>query len=597
MAVTIGSAVASLTNGRGVDSWQIVLLIVIPLVLAGVEYWENASYGARQAALESEIRHDVVRTAWTRGLARNSTRRSGQVVSLATDTVERSAAMRASFTGPMIGQMTAPIVVLVAIGFAVGVRQALILAIALPLVPVMVRGFQKIFASVSGRHREASAGLASQFLEALQGLTDLRLLGAGARFGVKLARKSEELRHRVMSMLAANQVVILVADAGFSLAMLVVAVWLALSGLASGALAVGPALTLVLLAPLLMEPLNHIGKFFYVGMGGRAATKALRSYTEQVEADARHGASEAAVNDGSEVEMRDGSGAEMPGDSGTEAREGSEDEVPGGPGTETHEGSGTGTHDGSAVIVPRREPPVPAHERDAPTSGNQTGTAPLGDQTGAAPAIELRAVGFSWAEGHQVLLDVDLTVGRGERVALTGPSGGGKSTVLTLIEGLADPERGTILLNGRELPAAERRRYCSIVRQSAFLFTGTLAENLLLARPDATEEELWTALENANLGEVRQWSEGLRTPIGERGLEISGGQAQRIAIARAFLRDAPILLLDEPTSQVDLSSEQAIREALDRLSRGRTVVTVAHRRALVDAADRVLEVREGEVIA
>ena len=104
-------------------------------------------------------------------------------------------------------------------------------------------------------------------------------------------------------------------------------------------------------------------------------------------------------------------------------------------------------------------------------------------------------------------------------------------------------------------------------------------------------------MHDANLGEVRRWPEGLQTVIGERGLEISGGQAQRIAIARAFLRDAPILLLDEPTSQVDLSSEQAIREALDRLSRGRTVVTVAHRRALVDAADRVLDVREGEVIA
>ena len=105
------------------------------------------------------------------------------------------------------------------------------------------------------------------------------------------------------------------------------------------------------------------------------------------------------------------------------------------------------------------------------------------------------------------------------------------------------------------------------------------------------------ALEAANLDEVQQWPRGLATQLGERGLEISGGQAQRIAIARAFLRNAPILLLDEPTSQVDLTSERAIRDALARLREGRTVVTVAHRRALVDAADRVLEVREGEVIA
>ena len=152
-------------------------------------------------------------------------------------------------------------------------------------------------------------------------------------------------------------------------------------------------------------------------------------------------------------------------------------------------------------------------------------------------------------------------------------------------------------MDGRGLPASERREMCAIVRQSVFLFTGTLAENLRLAKPDATDEELLRALEAANLDEVQQWPRGLATQLGERGLEISGGQAQRIAIARAFLRNAPILLLDEPTSQVDLTSERAIRDALARLREGRTVVTVAHRRALVDAADRVLEVREGEVIA
>lgn len=539
MAVTTGAVVGSLIGHHGPGAWQVVLLIATPVLLALVEYWENSSYGARQAALESELRRGVVWSAWARGLSRARARRSGRIVSLATDSVERSAAMRASFTGPMIGQMTSPILVLIAIGFTVGVREALVLAIALPLVPVVVRGFQKAFASVSGRHRKASAGLATQFLEALQGLTDLRLLGAGARFGTRLAGRSEELRRRVMAMLAANQVVILVADAGFSLGMLVVAVWLALTGLASGALTAGSALTLVLLAPLLMEPLNHIGKFFYVGMGGRAATKALRGFISD-------------DDDGRSTEA-----------------------VPAGAGVGVDERVGPGI--GAA----------------------EAGREGLRAESGGAEtlALELQGVGFSWEEGHRVLFGVNLRVARGEHVALTGPSGGGKSSVLALIEGLADAEEGTILLDGRELAATERRRRCSIVRQSAFLFTGTLAENLLLANPDASEDALWEALDNANLGEARQWPRGLETPIGERGLEISGGQAQRIAIARAFLRDAPILLLDEPTSHVDLASERAIRDALARLGQGRTVVTVAHRRSLVDAADRVLEVRQGEVIS
>lgn len=531
MAVTTGSILASLLHRQGPGAWQVGILLASPLLLAAVEYVSVVHDGARQATWESHLRRQVVRTTWNRGLEHASSRRSGGVVSLATDSVERSAAMRTTFTGPMIGQMSAPIVVLVAVGFTVGIRQALILAIALPLVPLFVRAFQKAFASVSGRHRKASAELATQFLEALQGLTDLRLLGAGARFGVRLARKSKELRRRVMAMLLANQVVILVADAGFSVGMLVMSVWLALSGLASGALAAGQALTLVLLAPLLMEPLNHIGKFFYVGMGGRAATKALRSFVS--------------------------------GDDGASA-----------------------TAAGARLGGPMED--VDRGSEGVPASG--------GERSGSA-GVELRAVDFGWEEGQQVLHRVNLRVGSGEHLALIGPSGGGKSTILALIAGTMEPNEGAILFGGAALDAAQRRRQCSIVRQSAFLFTGTLAENLLLARPEASIEELWKALDDANLGEARAWPRGLETPIGERGLEISGGQAQRIAIARAFLRDAPILLLDEPTSQVDLTSERAIRDALMRLGMGRTVVTVAHRRALVDAADRVLEVRQGEVIA
>ncbi|MDN6487035.1 MAG: ATP-binding cassette domain-containing protein, partial [Ancrocorticia sp.] len=399
--------------------------------------------------------------------------------------------------------------------FAVGVKQAAILAIALPLIPLMVGGFQRIFASVSGRHRAASAQLATQYLEAIQGLTDLRIIGAGVRFGKRLAGGAEAVRKQVMKMLAANQVVILVADAGFALGMLIVAAWQAISGYSSEALSLGQALTLVLLAPLLMEPLNHIGKFFYVGMGGMAASKALKRYTGPDGAD----------------------------------------------GLNTPEG----------LDVP--------------------------DGTATSSSIEVRGLSFDWDDGASALQHVDLSVFAGEHVVLVGESGGGKSTLLSLMAGMAEPSSGEILIGGVPRTAAERRAMCDVVRQSAFLFTGTLAENLRIARPDATDEEMWQALEQANLAEVREWPDGLRTQVGERGLEISGGQAQRIAIARAFLRDAPVLLLDEPPSQVDLGSEQAIREALATLRKGRTVVTVAHRQALVESADRTIRIHEGKVAA
>lgn len=513
VAVLLGHAVGAIAAGRALSGGHIAALLVLPLVAAVVERSEVASYGRRQAELEPVERHRVLRTVWHRGIRDRQNQRSGPMVSLATDSVERAAAMRASFSSPIIGKMTAPIVVLVVMGFTVGARPALTLAIALPLIPIVVGGFQSIFRKVSTRHREASAGLASHFLEALQGLSDLRILDAGARFGRHLAEHAELLRRHVMSMLAANQVVIFVADAGFSLSMVVVALWLALDGVASGALDLSRALILVLLAPLLMEPLNHIGSFFYVGMGGRAAARALRSFAED----------------------------------------------------------------------------------DATSRPSLDEAAPVG--TGEALAVFLRDVTFGWNADHPVVSGVSLQIAPGEHVAITGESGGGKSTLLALIEGVIEPDSGSVELDGRVLPGAERRRWCSSVHQSAFLFTGNLRENLLMARPESTDDELWEALYRANLAEdVSAWPAGLQTEIGERALQVSGGQAQRIAIARAFLRDAPVLLLDEPTSQVDLASEHAIRAALDELRRGRTVITVAHRPALVDAADRAIEIRAGHVV-
>ena len=531
MAVTIGSSIARIVAMQSLQPLAVVALLALPVAIGLIEWLQAKSYGPKQAKFEADLRPSVLRRVWNLGSMDRSARQSGSAVSLATDTVERTAAMRASFTAPMIGQMSAPIVVLIVMGFAVGVKQAVVLAIALPLIPLMVGGFQRIFSSVSGRHRAASARLAGEYLEAIQGLTDLRLLGAGLAFGKKLADGAEALRQQVMKMLAANQLVILVADAGFALGMLIVAVWQAISDYSSGSLALGPALTLVLLAPLLMEPLNHIGKFFYVGMGGIAASKALKAYT--------------AVN---------------------EARQVSEPDVSAMGAAEAT--SFGGANSAGGATIPTESSPVP---------------------------IEVRGLSFRWDGGAQALSGMNLTVAGGEHVVLTGESGGGKSTLLSLIAGLAEPTDGEILFNGAPCPAPKRLKMCAMVRQSAFLFTGTLAENLRIASHDASEDDMWRDLEQANLSEEREWPDGLMTLVGERGLEVSGGQAQRIAIARAFLRDAPILLLDEPTSQVDLGSEQAIRDALATLGAGRTVVTVAHRQALVESADRTIEIFEGEV--
>lgn len=215
------------------------------------------------------------------------------------------------------------------------------------------------------------------------------------------------------------------------------------------------------------------------------------------------------------------------------------------------------------------------------------------DERGGGVALELDSVAAAWPGGAPVLRDVSFQVRVGERVALVGPSGVGKSTVSALLQAQLLPSSGRVVVDGLDTRSADPREVrarLAVVEQSTFLFVGSVAENLRLASPDATDAQLWAALDVAGLrGEVEAMARGLDTPVGEHASLLSGGQAQRLAIARAALRDAPILILDEPTSQVDLSAEAAILDSLDRLAAGRTVLMIAHRPGAILAADRVVE--------
>ncbi|WP_432761272.1 ABC transporter transmembrane domain-containing protein [Roseomonas alba] len=194
-----------------------------------------------------------------------------------------------------------------------------------------------------------------------------------------------------------------------------------------------------------------------------------------------------------------------------------------------------------------------------------------------------------------------LTVEAGETVALVGPSGAGKTTVLTLLLRFYDPTAGAILLDGVEItqaaPEAVRGRI-GLVPQDPAIFSATVAENIRYGRPEATEAELRDAAEAASaLRFIEALPDGFDTHLGARGVTLSGGQRQRIAIARAILRDAPVLLLDEATSALDAESEHAVQQALARASRGRTTLVVAHRLATVRRADRIVVMEAGRIIA
>ncbi|MCC5795319.1 MAG: ABC transporter ATP-binding protein [Chromatiales bacterium] len=217
------------------------------------------------------------------------------------------------------------------------------------------------------------------------------------------------------------------------------------------------------------------------------------------------------------------------------------------------------------------------------------------------PTLAFSDVSFTFPGAARPAVDhFSLSVAPGETVALVGQSGSGKTTVTNLLLRALAPQSGCISLDGQpvdEAPSDWVRQHLALVPQDPYLFHGTIAENLRVARPDASDADLESACAAANiLDHIRALPDGLQTVVGERGLSLSGGQVQRIAIARALLKDAPVVVLDEPTSQIDLETEKVIHEALERLTRNKSVLLIAHRLSTVEKADRIVVMGEGRVL-
>lgn len=209
-------------------------------------------------------------------------------------------------------------------------------------------------------------------------------------------------------------------------------------------------------------------------------------------------------------------------------------------------------------------------------------------------------VSFRYGPERVVLQGVSLRAQPGEMVALVGPTGAGKSTLVNLLPAFYEPSGGRILIDGQDLAGIgldSLREQISVVSQEAFLFNGTIRENILYGRLDATTEELEAAARAANCHEfISRLPEGYDARVGERGVKLSVGEKQRVSIARALLRNAPILILDEATASVDTATERLIQEALERLLRGRTSFVIAHRLSTIRSASQILVVRQGEIV-
>jgi ATP-binding cassette subfamily B protein len=214
--------------------------------------------------------------------------------------------------------------------------------------------------------------------------------------------------------------------------------------------------------------------------------------------------------------------------------------------------------------------------------------------------VRIEGARFAYRPGHDVIRGLDLVAEPDQTTALVGPSGGGKSTVLGLIQRFYAPDAGRVLIDGQdagEVDLASLRDRIAFVSQDVFLFRGAVRDNIALGRPGATQAEIEAAARKAHAHDfIMALPDGYDANVGEQGLQLSGGQRQRIAIARALLKDAPILLLDEPTAALDSESEREVQAALDALQRGRTTLVVAHRLQTIIGADRIYVLEDGRAI-
>lgn len=216
-----------------------------------------------------------------------------------------------------------------------------------------------------------------------------------------------------------------------------------------------------------------------------------------------------------------------------------------------------------------------------------------------APMISFRDISFGYGQGPDVVEHISFDVARGERLALVSESGGGKTTLVSLLMGLYRPRQGQILVGGHDtstLGVTQLRAEVGVVFQEPLLFSGTVSENIAYADPDVADQQIRDAAKRANADAfIRALPHGYASVVGERGLKLSGGQKQRIAVARAMIKDAPILVLDEATSALDSRAEQAVQNGLEQLMEGRTSIIIAHRLSTIATVDRIVTMRGGRV--
>jgi ATP-binding cassette subfamily C protein CydD len=508
---------AVLAGGGLTRLWPFVAaLVLIALARFGLSLWQRRATFDAGAQVSDNVRNALEQRMRQLGPRWAVQQSSGDIVTRCVDGVQALVPYYAGYLPQVALTALIPLLILLAV-LPADPWSALILLLTAPLIPLFMVLIGDTAERASQRRWSRLRRMGARFMDALSGLTTLRLCRATAREEALLAASGEAYRQETMAVLRIAFLSALVLEFFATVSIAVLAVLIGFR-LMWGTLGFEQGLFVLLLAPELFLPLRALGTQRHRRMEAAAAAEDLVALL--------------AVPDG----------------------------------TTSVEGAVT-----APVIFAARQ-----------------------------IALAFEQVDFGYEPERIVLCDVELEVAAGTVLTLVGSSGSGKSTLFNLLMGFASPQRGCIRANGQDLASLEMnswRQHIGWVSQRAHVFHGSLRDNLLIAAPTADETRLQRALKAASLRSVvARLPQGLDTPLGEHGHGLSGGERQRLALARAWLRDAPLLLLDEPVQHLDAVTAAAIDVAIDALAEGRTVIRIAHR--LDNLADdaRVAVLADGRIV-
>lgn len=517
--------------------WPFMLLLLILIAARALLSWINGILTNRLAGnIKLSLRERILQRLFALGPAYIKGERSGELISTAIEGVEALDPYVSQYLPQVVLSVVVPTIILITV-ISIDVPSGLILLIMAPLLPFLMALVGMMAGAETKRRWQTLRLLSAHFLDVLQGLTTLKLFGRSKTELEQVRAVSERYRRTTMGTLRIAFFSSFVLEEAATISTAIIAVEIGLR-LLIGNMPFQPALFILLIAPEFFQPLRQLGAKYHAGMEGKVAIRRINEILSPQE-----------------------------------------------------------------YYLGRGEGPAFWHVVPGATENPRLDKPEIDWRTPTPGSIHFAHIHYTYDGERPVLHDVSFHVAPGQKVALVGPSGAGKSTIAHLLLRFIQADSGTISVNNiplDEIPVQEWRAQIAWVPQHPYLLHATVEDNIRLGCPKDQQVSMEAVVEAAKLAHAHEFisalPQGYETMIGERGCRLSGGEAQRISLARAFLKDAPLLILDEATSYLDPANEALVLQAIARLMRDRTVLILAHRLSTVCDADQIIVFESGHVV-